>query len=132
MRKMFLALMMVLGLFMMTGCKEKEPEVIIDEIDFSEIYPNTGTYYQLFVRSFSDSDNDGVGDFNGITEKLGYLKDLGINALWLMPIHPSPTYHGYDVTDYYDVNPDYGTMADFEILLEKRTDYFQCFTRANQ
>jgi len=117
MKKTLLIFMMIIGLFLMTGCKEKEPEVIIDVIDFSEIYTNAGTYYEVFVRSFADSDNDGIGDFNGITEKLSYLKDLGINALWLMPIHPSPTYHGYDVIDYYDVNPDYGTMADFENLL---------------
>ena len=118
MKKIFLAIILVLSLFIMTGCK-KEPVEQIEEIDFSEIYPNNGTYYQLFVRSFADSDNDGVGDFNGITDKLGYLKDLGINGIWLMPIHPSPSYHGYDVTDYYDVNPEYGTMADFENLLTK-------------
>ena len=94
--------------------EDPNPEII----DFSEVYPNNNTYYQIFVRSFADSDNDGVGDFNGITAKLGYLKDLGVTAIWLMPMHPSDTYHGYDVRDYYDVNPEYGTMADFENLLE--------------
>ncbi len=134
MKKILLVLMVITSVLVMAGCKESaEPvctddqtlienvcvdnEVIPDAIDFSEIYPNTGTYYELFVRSFADSDGDGVGDFNGITDKLGYLKDLGINALWLMPIHPSPTYHGYDVIDYYGVNRDYGTMEDFENLL---------------
>ena len=73
--------------------------------------------YEIFVRSFYDTDNDGVGDFNGVRQKLPYLKDLGIKTVWLMPIMPSPSYHGYDVTDYYDVNPDYGTMSDFEMLL---------------
>jgi glycosidase len=73
----------------------------------------------VFVRSFRDSDGNGIGDFNGITEKLDYLQDLGIKGIWLMPINPSPSYHGYDVTDYYAVNPDYGTMEDFKRLLDE-------------
>ena len=74
-------------------------------------------FYEIFVRSFSDSDGDGIGDFNGILQKLDYIESLGVNALWLMPIHPSPSYHGYDVLDYYDVNPEYGTMDEFKALL---------------
>ena len=80
---------------------------------------NDTVFYELFVRSFRDSDGDGIGDFNGITEKLDYLQSLGIKGLWLMPINPSPSYHGYDVTDYYAVNPDYGTMDDFKNLLNE-------------
>jgi glycosidase len=88
---------------------------------------NDAVFYEIFVRSFYDSDGDGIGDFNGITAKLDYLNDgdpntttdLGVTALWLMPIHPSPSYHGYDVTDFYDVNPEYGTMDDFKRLLEE-------------
>jgi alpha-amylase len=80
---------------------------------------NETVFYEIFVRSFRDSDGDGIGDFNGITEKLDYLQGLGIQGLWLMPINPSPSYHGYDVTDYYAVNPDYGTMQDFERLLDE-------------
>ena len=76
-------------------------------------------FYEIFVRSFYDTDNDGIGDFNGITAKLDYLEDLGVNAIWLMPIHPSPSYHGYDVTNYYAVNHEYGTMDDFKNLLEE-------------
>jgi len=76
-------------------------------------------FYEIFVRSFYDSNEDGIGDFNGITQKLDYLENLGINAIWLMPIHPSPSYHGYDVMDYYAVNPEYGTMDDFKALLDK-------------
>lgn len=87
--------------------------------------PSEGVYYSLFVRSFADSDGDGIGDFNGIVQKLDYLNDgddstvtdLGITGIWLLPIFPSPSYHGYDADDYYSVNPDYGTMADFENLL---------------
>ncbi len=84
-------------------------------------------FYEIFVRSFYDSNGDGIGDFNGITEKLDYLNDgdpataddLGVTGIWLMPIFPSPSYHGYDVTDYYGVNPQYGTMEDFKKLLEE-------------
>lgn len=82
-------------------------------------------FYEVFVRSFHDSDGDGQGDFKGLTAKLDVLNDgdpatstdLGVDALWLMPIHPSPSYHGYDVTDYRDVHPDYGTLEDFDALL---------------
>jgi glycosidase len=80
--------------------------------------PQGGVYYSLFVRSFADSDGDGIGDFNGIKQQLDYFSDLGIKGLWLLPIYPSPSYHGYDVDDYYDVNPQYGTMEDFEALIE--------------
>jgi alpha-amylase len=76
-------------------------------------------FYEIFVRSFYDTDEDGIGDFNGITQKLDYLQELGITAIWLMPIHPSPSYHGYDVLNYYNVNPEYGTMADFKRLLDE-------------
>jgi glycosidase len=69
------------------------------------------------VRSFQDSDGDGIGDFRGIIQRLDHLERLGVDLVWLMPIHPSPSYHGYDVTDYLAVNPQYGTMADFEALL---------------
>lgn len=79
------------------------------------------TCYEVFVRSFYDSDGDGVGDFRGLTEKLDYINDgnpetttdLGARCIWLMPISPSPSYHGYDVTNYYEINRDYGTMEDF-------------------
>jgi len=76
-------------------------------------------FYEIFVRSFNDSNGDGIGDFNGITQKLDYLQELGINAIWLMPIHPSPSYHGYDVINYYAVNSQYGTMDDFKNLLNE-------------
>lgn len=73
--------------------------------------------YQLLVYSFADSDGDGWGDFNGITATLDYLQQMGVGAIWLSPIHPAMSYHGYDVTDYTTVNPQYGTMADFERLV---------------
>ena len=74
-------------------------------------------FYEIFVRSYCDSNGDGIGDFNGITSKLDYLQSLGIQGIWLMPINPSPSYHGYDVLDYYAVNPQYGTLDDFKNLL---------------
>jgi alpha-amylase len=84
-------------------------------------------FYEIFVRSFKDSTGDGIGDFQGLIQHFDYLNDgnpdthddLGIGGIWLMPINPSPSYHGYDVTDYYDVNPDYGTMEDFKELLSE-------------
>jgi glycosidase len=75
--------------------------------------------YELLVYSFADSDGDGYGDFNGVTSKLDYLQSLGVTALWLSPIHPSPSYHGYDVTDYTTVNPKLGTEADFDRLVSE-------------
>jgi len=73
--------------------------------------------YEIFVRSFFDSDGDGVGDLPGLSRKLTYLKDLGVNCLWLMPVAQSPSYHGYDVTNYYQVNRDYGSNEDFLQLM---------------
>jgi len=86
---------------------------------------NDRVFYEIFVRSFYDSDGDGIGDFTGLTQKLDYLNDgdpetdtdLGITGIWLMPIQDSPSYHGYDGVDYRSINPDYGTMADFEAFL---------------
>ena len=87
------------------------------KFDSSVTNANGSVCYEIFVRSFYDTNNDGIGDFNGVTAKLPYLKELGVKTLWLMPIMPSPSYHGYDVADYYGVNPDYGTMSDFDNLL---------------
>jgi glycosidase len=74
-------------------------------------------FYEVFVRSFADSNGDGKGDLAGLTAKLDYLQDLGVEALWLMPVFKSPSYHGYDTTDYETINPDYGTGADFDRFL---------------
>lgn len=78
-----------------------------------------GVYYEIFVRSFYDTNGDGIGDLNGVTAKLDYLKELGIGGIWLMPINASPSYHGYDTTDYYAVNPEYGTLDDLKKLLDE-------------
>lgn len=78
----------------------------------------SGITYQLLVYSFCDSNGDGIGDFNGISSKLDYLKDLGADAIWLSPINACTSYHGYDVEDYSAVNPEYGTEDDFKRLLD--------------
>jgi maltose alpha-D-glucosyltransferase/alpha-amylase len=79
-----------------------------------------GIIYQTHVRAFFDSNSDGIGDFQGLTRKLDYLQDLGINILWLLPFYPSPLRDdGYDIADYTAVNPSYGTLADFKALLKE-------------
>lgn len=82
-------------------------------------YQAAGVSYEVFVQSFCDSNGDGIGDLRGLTGKLPYLHDLGIETLWLMPIHPSPSYHKYDVTNYYEIHPDYGTLEDFKTLIRE-------------
>lgn len=86
-----------------------------------------GVMYEIFVRSFADSDGDGIGDLPGLIRKLDYLNDgddtttddLGISVIWLMPIFATTSYHGYDVKDYYSINPEYGTNQDFQELLRQ-------------
>jgi maltose alpha-D-glucosyltransferase/alpha-amylase len=76
--------------------------------------------YEISVRAFYDSNGDGIGDFQGIIQKLDYLEDLGINTLWLLPFYPSPLKDdGFDVSEYCDIHPDYGTLADFKLFLKE-------------
>jgi alpha-glucosidase len=76
--------------------------------------------YEIYPRSFQDSNGDGVGDLNGITQRLDYLKDLGVDAIWITPMYPSPQVDfGYDIADYTSIDPQYGTMADFDRLLKE-------------
>jgi alpha-amylase len=112
------------------SCKEDpiisapvEPLIIPD----ADRWWNDDVFYEIFVRSFYDSDGNGIGDFKGIIQKLDYLNDgnpntdtdLGVTGIWLMPIFPSPSYHGYDVTNYRNVNSDYGTLDDFKLLVSE-------------
>ena len=81
-------------------------------------YQNS-VYYEVYVRAFSDSNGDGKGDLRGLCQKLGYLKDLGVDCLWLLPIYPSPLKDdGYDIANFYDIHPDFGTLEDFKSLLQ--------------
>jgi alpha-glucosidase len=74
--------------------------------------------YEVYPRSFQDTNGDGIGDLNGITERLDYLKDLGVDAIWLTPVYPSPQVDfGYDISDYRNIDPQYGTLADFDRLV---------------
>src|SRR5437588_7454914 len=76
--------------------------------------------YQLHVKAFFDANNDGVGDFEGLTRKLDYLQDLGVTTLWLLPFYPSPLRDdGYDIADYKNIHPAYGRMADFKVFVRE-------------
>jgi maltose alpha-D-glucosyltransferase / alpha-amylase len=89
-------------------------ELPVTAIDGDELWYKDAIIYQLHVKAFADSNNDGIGDFAGLTEKLDYLQDLGVTALWLLPFYPSPGRDdGYDIADYGAINPDFGTMKDF-------------------
>lgn len=88
---------------------------------------NDSVFYEVFVRSFQDSDGDGIGDLQGVIDRLDYLNDgdpattddLGVTGIWLMPVAQSPSYHGYDTTDYYTVEQDYGSNEDFKRLIDE-------------
>ncbi len=78
--------------------------------------------YQVYPRSFADGNGDGIGDLPGITSRLPYLRDLGVDALWVCPFYTSPQKdHGYDVADYRDIDPLFGTLADADALIARAT-----------
>ncbi len=140
--KQFLILFMILAmLFGLVGCKqavkdssgkylldEARNEAIID--DFGTITTvnegNARVFYHIFVGSFSDSNGDGIGDLRGIINRFDYLNDgdpnsgvsLGVEGIWLSPIFSSPSYHKYDVTNYYKIDPQFGTMEDLQELID--------------
>src|SRR6516225_7336508 len=85
------------------------------ESDKDRLWYKDAIIYQLHIKAFFDSNDDGTGDFHGLTEKLDYIKDLGVNTIWLLPFYPSPLRDdGYDVADYHNVNARYGTRGDFQ------------------
>ncbi|MGE5159494.1 MAG: maltose alpha-D-glucosyltransferase [Gemmatimonas sp.] len=95
-------------------------ELPVTDLDGDELWYKDAIIYQLHVKAFADSNNDGIGDFAGLTEKLGYLQDLGVTTLWLLPFYPSPGRDdGYDISDYGSVNPDFGTMKDFKRFIQE-------------
>ncbi len=147
MNKVTVLLLILSMLFSLIGCtaEEKNVETVMDTsgkyvldperneavIDDAGVVTaanegNARVYYQIFVGSFSDSNGDGIGDLRGIIERFDYLNDgddnsgvsLGVEGIWLSPIFTSPSYHKYDVTDYYEIDPQFGTMEDLQELIE--------------
>ena len=108
-----ISLLLILAM-LLSACGEQRREPELNIID--DKYRN---WYEVFVYSYYDSDGDRIGDLTGLAEKLDYISDLGMNGIWLMPVMPSPSYHKYDVTDYYDIDPQYGTLENFSAMLEK-------------
>ncbi len=123
MLKQLRAFLPILIVALLLGCAK---DAVAPSIPVKEgTWWNDEVFYEVFVRSFYDSDGNGRGDFNGLTQKLDYLNDgnpnttsdLGVTGIWLMPIFSSPSYHGYDVYDYRTVNTQYGTMDDFKAFV---------------
>jgi maltose alpha-D-glucosyltransferase/alpha-amylase len=93
---------------------DSSPQVAADRQAVDELWYKDAIVYQLHVKAFADHNNDGIGDFAGLTDRLDYLQDLGVTALWLLPFYPSPGRDdGYDIADYRRINPDFGTLKDF-------------------
>lgn len=131
-----LSLTVVMTVAALVGCgkkKEDTPKIKLDPDNLvsAEVDDKYGACYQVFIYSFCDSDGDGIGDFNGLTSKLDYIKDMGYDSIWLLPFNQSTTYHKYDVVDYYSIDKEYGTMEDFEACMkacdEKNIDVYMDF-----
>lgn len=126
MKKILSVIFFCLTLLLTTSCKKDNPKPDPDQPKgYQFVKPEPKEWdgekradisYQLLLYSFADKDGDKWGDLGGLIDKLDYLDDMGISALWLSPVHPAMSYHGYDVLDYAAVNPTYGTMADFKDL----------------
>lgn len=121
-------MLFLITLSCLTACKKEQVDpyagqfgkpIEEDLVSTNIIEDNYRNYYEIFVRSFNDSNMDFIGDLNGVTAKLDYIKDLGYNGIWLMPIHPSDSYHKYDVNDYYSVDKSYGTIEDLKNLIDE-------------
>jgi len=110
--RLLLPAVFIFSMLFQLGCSGKS------DTGFQAEWPYAVSY-EIFVRAFADSDGDDIGDIPGMTAKLDYLQDLGVQGIWMMPIHPSPTYHKYDVTDYKGIHPDYGNMDDFKHFLDE-------------
>lgn len=132
MKKKILSILLVLTI-LLTGCgggtkqdgtTQKEEAASTEEsfvlnLEDNRIDDNNRMYYEVFVYAFSDSDGDGIGDLKGLTQKLDYIEDLGCNGIWLMPVNSAVSYHKYDITDYYQIDEEYGTLEDFQDFLKE-------------
>jgi glycosidase len=121
-RTLLLTLTLLLALAPAAGARpparpQTAPPASAGVVQWQHDWARGAVFYEVFVRSFEDSDGDGVGDLRGLTAKLDYLKGLGVDALWLMPVFASPSYHGYDTTDYETIQPAYGTSEGFDRFL---------------
>ena len=107
----------LLYIYLSRLCKRLHSE---GDILMKKIWWKEAVGYQIYPRSFKDSNGDGIGDLNGIISKLDYLKDLGIDVIWICPMYKSPNDdNGYDISDYQDIMNDFGTMDDFDQLLKE-------------
>ena len=115
-----LCLALVLCLMSASSCRPQTASASADAKDWWK----HAVFYEIYPRSFADSNNDGIGDLRGIASRLDYLRWLGVDAIWIAPMYPSPEVDwGYDITDYRNVNPDYGTLADMDDLVAKAKDH---------
>lgn len=105
-----ISLIMLVVVFILSGCSSSKSQ--------QKNYEGR-TFYEIFVRAFNDSNGDGIGDIQGVIDKLDYLENLGIKGIWLMPITKSSSYHGYDTEDYYLIDEDYGTIDDLKELVDE-------------
>ncbi len=103
-----------------SGCSKAGaiPEVESERVDMGKF----NTIYQIFPYSFADSNKDGIGDLKGIYDKLDYIASMGFTGIWINPVHPSTTYHKYDVIDYYDIDSTFGTLEDYKAVVDKAHD----------
>ena len=112
------------------GLTQEQQPVAMAAHTSSPVHANDGPWwkhaliYEIYPRSFQDSNGDGIGDLNGIAQRLGYLQSLGVNAIWIAPIYPSPQVDfGYDISDYENIDPQYGTLADFDKLVAEAKEH---------
>lgn len=118
MKRQFLAGLLALVMSMSCASRSFAVESAADTKQGADPWWKHAVIYEIYPRSFCDSNGDGTGDLKGITSKLDYLKSLGVDALWLTPCYPSPQVDfGYDISDYTAIAPEYGTLADFDELV---------------
>ena len=123
MKNNFIKITLIITLLLSVNMSESQVVVAKNSPEIDKKWWKEAVIYQIYPRSFKDSDGDGIGDLKGIISKLDYLKSLGIDAIWLSPIYESPNDdNGYDISDYRDIMKDFGTMQDFDLLLKGMHD----------